>query len=419
MSALAEWLASGVLHGSTFFAVAWVLSRTVLRGVHPSARAVLFGLVLLKFLVPTGPALDLSLSSATQAVAQQWTSAPVMTPSSTAAPTGSPPWQQALVASWAVVVMALGVRRALKHRALLRALGPAQPAPEWLRVLARSQRVDAPHVVTHASGPCLVGVVRPVLVLPEGAAGSEREAMVVHELAHLRRHDPLWRALQAVVDTLFFFWPLTRLASRELSLAREQACDLTVVEAGVISRDCYADLLLQLGLESSTALAMAAQPTHLERRITMVLDSKQRRPRWALVAMLGVAGLAGASATHAAVRAPETPAQLVITQLYVAGSLDGRVVSTQFATRRSELAECYRDFLVDHPGVSGTVVLHFSVQTDGTVGEACQSSGTTLPMEVGRCVSDRLMTWQFPMPTSLASAALEYRFDFGSPATGT
>lgn len=61
------------------------------------------------------------------------------------------------------------------------------------------------------------------------------------------------------------------------------------------------------------------------------------------------------------------------------------------------------------------LLLHFAVRTDGTVDEACQSKGTTLPIEIGRCVTERLKELRFPMPNDLHDVELEYRFDFVLP----
>ncbi|MFZ5443180.1 MAG: hypothetical protein ACOZQL_24440, partial [Myxococcota bacterium] len=64
MSALSHWLVTGVVQGTGLFVVAWLLSVTVLAGAHPSTRATLFLMVLVKFVVPFGPALELSAPTA-------------------------------------------------------------------------------------------------------------------------------------------------------------------------------------------------------------------------------------------------------------------------------------------------------------------------------------------------------------------
>lgn len=452
MTGLAHWLSSSLLYGTALFALAWVLSVTVLKTAHPAARALMFGLVLIKFVVPFGASLP---------IAQAPSEAPTMALTVTVLQSGtadrSIPWTDVLLLTWIAGVAAIALRRIWRHVSLLRSLGPAVEPSVRVRELAGKLGVRAPLVsfephalaesldarsstdarstdalstsaegesAPRALGPCLVGVWRPVLVLPAEASGEDFDAMVVHELMHLRRRDPLWRALQAVVETLFFFWPVVRLASRQLSLAREEACDLAVVESGVIGRARYAEVLLQLGLESSSSLAMAAQPSHLERRIQMVLSGKKLRPMWLVVAVLAIAGLAGASASVWSDPDPTslpraeskyftqpTPVRLSVK----GGTIDERILNTLMITDRSVIDNCYLAFLADHPGVSGSVQLHFTVKTDGSIGGQCQEVETTLPIEVGRCISDRLQLMNFPRPLGMEDVELQYRFDFVAP----
>lgn len=425
MNALAYWLTSGLLYGTALFVFAWLLTVTVLKNAHPATRALSFGLVLIKFVLPFGASVSLPQTSSSGAMS-------VLTVSvvESGAIERAIPWQELLLLTWLAGVSAITLRRWWRHRVLVRSLGPAGAPGARVRELAGLLGVRAPMVILReggelARGPCLVGVWRSVLVLPARATGAEFDAMVVHELMHLRRHDPLWRALQAVVETLFFFWPVVRIASRQLSLAREEACDLAVVESGVIGRARYAEVLLQLGLEASPSLAMAAQPSHLERRILMVLSGKKQQRRWLAVAVVVFAGLAGASASvwrdadSADALGGEvqkyfvqpTPVRLSTR----GGTIDERVLNTQMLTDRSLIDGCYLAFLADHPGVSGTVLLHFTVKTDGTVAGQCQEEGTTLPMEVGRCISERLEWMRLPLPLGMEDVELQYRFDFVAP----
>lgn len=145
--------------------------------------------------------------------------------------------------------------------------------------------------------------------------------------------------------------------------------------------------------------------------------------KW-VFAVVVVAGLAGASASVWSTPDPtsvprlEAPAkfsQPVPVRMSLSGSIDERVLNMMMITQHGEFDGCYTEFLRKNPGVSGTVLLHFAVQPDGRVGEACQSRGTTLPMEVGRCITDRLTWMQFPLPLDMQSVSLEYRFDFVPP----
>jgi hypothetical protein len=79
--------------------------------------------------------------------------------------------------------------------------------------------------------PMLLGFLRPVIVLPNTAEapapipGFQIDAILLHELAHLRRGDDLWNLLQQVVQILYWPHPLVWLGARLIAGVREQACD--------------------------------------------------------------------------------------------------------------------------------------------------------------------------------------------------
>lgn len=127
--------------------------------------------------------------------------------------------------------------------------------------------------------------------------------------------------------------------------------------------------------------------------------TSHRGPR-RLVVALALAGLAASAAS------PNVPA------LKVDGPLDARVVQTVIATHSDQVKACYDDFLASHPTTEGMLLLHWAVKDDGSVEEACQSRGTTVPAELGRCVSERVMHWLFPAPGFGARAEVEYAFVF-------
>ncbi|PPK88152.1 beta-lactamase regulating signal transducer with metallopeptidase domain [Neolewinella xylanilytica] len=97
-----------------------------------------------------------------------------------------------------------------------------------------------------------VGVWRPFILFPLALANElsteEVHAILRHELAHLRRQDPLWQALQQLVATLFFYHPLVNWLCRELDREREFACD--DLAAGVSGRKTYARALLRVAAYS-------------------------------------------------------------------------------------------------------------------------------------------------------------------------
>lgn len=84
-------------------------------------------------------------------------------------------------------------------------------------------------------GPLAAGVLRPVVLLParvlERLPLAQIEALLAHELAHVRRHDYLWNLLASALEVVLFYHPAVWLLGRELRVAREECCD--ALAAGV------------------------------------------------------------------------------------------------------------------------------------------------------------------------------------------
>lgn len=124
-------------------------------------------------------------------------------------------------------------------------------ADHWRRVLgiACDVRVRRSSAVTV---PAVVGMLRPVVLWPAatftGFAPEYVEAILVHELAHVRRHDPLVNLLQAVIETIFFHHPAVWWISRRVRDEREHCADeLAVVALGQpAARLRYATALVML-----------------------------------------------------------------------------------------------------------------------------------------------------------------------------
>ncbi len=83
--------------------------------------------------------------------------------------------------------------------------------------------------------PSLLGVLRPVILLPvstlAGLTPKQLEGILAHELAHIRRHDYLVNLIQRVFETLLFYHPAVWWLSRRIRLEREQCCDDLAAEA--------------------------------------------------------------------------------------------------------------------------------------------------------------------------------------------
>jgi uncharacterized protein (TIGR03435 family) len=97
--------------------------------------------------------------------------------------------------------------------------------------------------------PGIFGIVRPVLVWPEGISDrledAHLEAVLAHELWHVRRRDNLAAALHMLVEAIFWFYPLVWWMGARLVEERERACDEEVLESGS-DRKVYAESILKI-----------------------------------------------------------------------------------------------------------------------------------------------------------------------------
>lgn len=85
------------------------------------------------------------------------------------------------------------------------------------------------------AAPTIVGWLRPVILMPAaaltGLSVAQVDALIAHELSHLKRHDPIVNVLQSVVETLLFYHPGVWWVSRGVRQAREECCDDRAIAA--------------------------------------------------------------------------------------------------------------------------------------------------------------------------------------------
>jgi uncharacterized protein (TIGR03435 family) len=145
------------------------------------------------------------------------------------------------VQMWALQVWSLGVLlfsvRLVWGGAHAFGLGRrGQPADESLVAtvvrLARRMGIDRPVRVlisTRIDVPSVIGWLGPVILLPPatamGLTPQQLEAVLAHELAHIRRHDYLVNILQMVAETLLFYHPVVWWTSKQIRRERELCCD--------------------------------------------------------------------------------------------------------------------------------------------------------------------------------------------------
>lgn len=186
----------------------------------------------------------------------------------------------------------------------------AGPVPDLLSTLRRRLEVDRPVRVLESGEvdvPMVTGLRRPAILLPAEASESwsrdRLEAVLAHELGHIRRMDVLSHLANRVACAVHWYNPLTWLASRRARREGERACDDLALAAGT-RPSAYARVLLELaqgaggpsGRRASPAVGLPmARPGDLEGRILAVLEkSADRRPataRTALAALVPALGI--------------------------------------------------------------------------------------------------------------------------------
>jgi|HubBroStandDraft_4_1064222.scaffolds.fasta_scaffold05549_6 bla regulator protein BlaR1 len=147
--------------------------------------------------------------------------------------------------------------------------------------------------------PGVFGILRPVLLMPDGICDqltpAQLEAVVAHELCHVRRRDNLTGAVHMLVETLFWFHPLVWWIRARLIEERERACDEEVLMRSV-DPEVYAEGILTVCKFYLTAPACASGVTgsNLKKRIEAIMAKQVARnlglgSRMLLVASAAVA----------------------------------------------------------------------------------------------------------------------------------
>jgi bla regulator protein blaR1 len=131
--------------------------------------------------------------------------------------------------------------------------------------------------------PGIFGIVRPVLIWPEGLserlADAHLEAILAHELWHIRRRDNLAAAIHMVVEAIFWFYPLVWWLGARLMGERERACDEEVLELGT-ERQVYAESILKICefcVGSPLACVSGVTGADLKRRIACIMSERVAR----------------------------------------------------------------------------------------------------------------------------------------------
>ena len=234
----------------------WAVCK-LLRRAHAPSRLLcwLWLAVGLRFVLPWGIPLHLPRPQSAPVAAaadtvQELGELPLVPPIASAAPAAaaaavSPlPWYarltpwHAAAAVWAVGVAVLAVHGVVGYIRLKRRVALACKTP------------DGCYSGACVAVPFTLGVVRPRIYMPDHVQGAARQAVLLHEQTHIRRHDTLTKPLFYAVACLHWFNPLAWLAFRELSHNMEAACDEAAVRGRSLpERSAYCASLLQFATQ--------------------------------------------------------------------------------------------------------------------------------------------------------------------------
>ena len=142
---------------------------------------------------------------------------------------------------WFAGVLIFAVRLFWSSKQVARMRREGDPAEaslvETVSRLAGRMRIGRPVGVLISrlvDSPSVAGWLRPVILLPAASLlslnANQLEAVLAHELAHIRRHDYLVNVLQTLAETLFFYQPAVWWVSSRIRSERELCCDDSVVE---------------------------------------------------------------------------------------------------------------------------------------------------------------------------------------------
>jgi multidrug efflux pump subunit AcrA (membrane-fusion protein) len=199
-------------------------------------------------------------------------------------------WSVVFVSVWGLGVAAMGVMYVVRYfrTRRVRAVCTAVNDGGLIRAYeAVGRRMGLPKVPAllecgGISGPVVLGVIRPVAVVPVGLGRglAASDAMLAHELAHVIRSDTRWALLTMVARTLFWFHPLAWLAERELGMCQESACDMRAMVVVGVRAPEYGRMLLdvvaglQPGRQRVMGVGVVSTYSSLHRRISAMRHFK-------------------------------------------------------------------------------------------------------------------------------------------------
>jgi HEAT repeat protein/beta-lactamase regulating signal transducer with metallopeptidase domain len=304
------WLLTYAIHSTVLLSLAWLLVR--FRRWSPGASELIWKSALLGGILTASVQMRLDVRpagtvmlqppAATTPVAARaaidWPEAPTrlrdthveQVPTSSTDPKTpliSMSRSSAAVAAWALVALVLGLGYIARRLILVGRLGDRDTVPdgrllEMLTQLARDAglgRTPRLTSTTRISSPIALGIRE--ICVPETALTEldleQQRSLLAHELAHLARRDPVWLGVASLIERVFWFQPLNRVASRQIATSAEFLCDDWAVRrtgSGVPLARCLAQVAewIQASPLGVPVAGMAEERSLLVSRVSRLLE---------------------------------------------------------------------------------------------------------------------------------------------------
>lgn len=208
---------------------------------------------------------------------------------------GTETWlQQALPAAstlylFLLIIPVLRFIKNFRYVQVIRRYGLSKPAPEWrifVRNIASRMGIRKPvhiWISEWVSSPVTIGFLKPIILVPMAAInhlGTEQmEAVLLHELSHIRRYDYLLNLVLTIIRTILYFNPFVKAFVNIVEKEREKSCDEMVLQFQYDSHQ-YASALLTLekaSREHQLLVVGAAGHNDLLHRIERILGVPRKQ----------------------------------------------------------------------------------------------------------------------------------------------
>jgi beta-lactamase regulating signal transducer with metallopeptidase domain len=181
-------------------------------------------------------------------------------------------------------ILGVGYKKLLKLKQAERSMVPQEWQAAFIALTSKLnlRRKISFYLSANVNVPLVIGYFKPVVLFPIALAAqldmNQVEAILIHELSHIRRNDYLLNLIKTGIETVLFFNPFIWLSGRYINIEREHACDDLVLKfTGTPVTYAHALLKLEILKDKTTpALSMAATGgnQHLYQRIKRITDMK-------------------------------------------------------------------------------------------------------------------------------------------------